>query len=78
MNKSIAAVFALLLAACSSIFPNKTTDAREWQTANCSGAAGWEVCFKKAESRCPNGFDTADREENPVTGLRKFAFVCRK
>jgi len=78
MNKSIPAVFAILLAACSSIFPNKTTETREWQTANCSGALDWNVCYKKAESRCPNGFDTANREENMVTGLRKFQFACRK
>ena len=78
MNKSIAAVFALLLAACSSIFPNKTTDAREWQTANCSGTLDWNVCYKKAEARCPNGFDTANREEDMLSGLRKFAFACRK
>jgi len=78
MNKSIPVFFALLLTACSSVFPNKTTETREWQTVNCSGAAGWEVCFRKAEARCPNGFDTANREENMVTGLRAFAVSCRK
>jgi hypothetical protein len=78
MNKSIPVVFALLLAACSSIFPNKTTDTREWQKVNCNGAAGWETCFRKAEAHCPNGFDTANREENMVTGLRAFAVSCRK
>ncbi len=63
---------------CSAIFPNKTQGSREWQIADCSGATRWEACFKKAESRCPKGFDTASREENMVTGLRRFEFSCHK
>lgn len=78
MNKFFIAVFAIALSACSSVFPNKTTDPREWQTADCSGAAGWEACYAKAESRCPKGYDIANREENILSGLRTFAFTCRK
>ncbi len=78
MNKIAVVVLTILLSACSSIFPNSTKDTRAWQTADCSGAAGWDVCTKKAKSHCPNGFEIANKQENMVTGLRSFEFSCRK
>lgn len=77
MNKFPAIALISLLSACSTLSPNKTVDTREWVNVDCSGAAGWEACYKKAESRCPNGFDIASKEENLVTGLRSFAYACR-
>lgn len=78
MYRIIAIAMVVWLPACSAVFPNKTTDAREWQTAQCNGAAGWETCYSKAVSRCKNGFDIANQKENPIAGARSFEFACRK
>lgn len=78
MKKIIATALITLLSACSSILPNKVTDTREWQAADCTGSAGWEACYNKAESRCKSGYDIANREENMLSGLRTFSFACRK
>lgn len=78
MKKITAITLISMLSACSSIFPNKTTETRDWQTADCNGASGWEVCYKKAGARCPGGYDTANREEDMLSGSRKFAFACQK
>ena len=78
MNKTVAIALALLLSACSSILPNKTTDAPQWQSVNCNGGAGWNACNSKAASLCPKGFDVGTREENMVTGSRVLDFSCRK
>lgn len=77
MYKFCAIAIVLLLSACSAVFPNKVVDTRDWKAADCSGAAGWAACFKKAESHCPGGYDIAKQEENMVTGLRTFEFSCR-
>lgn len=69
---------SMLLTACSTIFPDQASDKREWYSADCSGAAGWEVCLSKASRTCPNGFDTAKREESAITLHRSFEFACRK
>jgi hypothetical protein len=78
MGKISFMVLMLLLGSCSAVLPNKNVETRQWQTADCSGAAGWETCFRKADYRCPNGYDFANKEENPISGLRKFQFSCRK
>jgi hypothetical protein len=77
MNKVISVIVALFLCACSAVFPNKNTETRVWKTASCNGAAGWEGCYQKAAAKCPNGFDFANKEENPTSGNRHFEFSCR-
>lgn len=77
MQNATSIMLILLLSACSTIFPNKTIDSRVWNTAECSGAAGWETCFRKADSICLNGYDMAKKQESPITLLRSFEFACK-
>jgi hypothetical protein len=77
MIKVIPAIFTLCLCACSSVLPNKAVETREWKTAECSGAQSWVDCNRQADSHCSKGYDIANKEENLVTGLRRFEFSCR-
>lgn len=67
-------IMALLLASCGTL-PNK--DKREWLSVSCSGFANWEKCYQKANNLCPNGFDTANKEENLVTQGRTMKVSCK-
>jgi len=78
MDKILIAATIILLSSCSSLLPAKATDTREWFTTDCNNASGWDICHKKAGARCPSGYDIANKEENMLTGLRKFEFACRK
>ncbi len=67
-----------LLAACSYLPGKEAADNRASVKVDCSGAVGWEECFRKADSHCRTGFDIFNKEENMVTGLRSLTFACKK
>lgn len=77
MRRMYLVLLAVSVYGCGTL-SDKTADTREWLAVSCSGAVGWDACFKRASTLCPRGFDMANKEENLVTGLRSFSFACKK
>lgn len=77
MKTSAALLLVLMLSACAELGLTKS-DNRELTRIDCSGAAGWAVCYKQADTRCPSGFDIMQKEENLITGLRSISIACKK
>ena len=74
---AVASLAAMPLAGCGSLtVPNKPAS-REWIEVSCSGFANWEVCYKKADRFCPNGYDTANKEESLVAQRRTMLIACK-
>jgi len=72
---------ALLLVACSSVTPSKTSpkqnDGRPWVPLSCSGILQWDTCFNEAKALCPNGYDIANKIELRPSQTRKMEVACK-
>lgn len=75
MKSHIVVALTALLAACQSTGP---ADNRQWMHVSCSGASDWTACWRQAEKLCPNGFDTANKEEDRVGLKREIDIACKR
>lgn len=74
MKRPIILLGILLLAGCNTM---DTQDNRQWTRVKCSGASDWTACWRQAEQLCPNGFDTANKEEDRSALKREVDIACR-
>jgi len=68
------AIAMLLLAGCQT---SGVQDNRLWTRVKCSGASDWTECWRQAETMCPNGFDTANKEEDRSALKREVDIACK-
>ena len=74
MKKLVITLALLLLAGCQT---NNTQDHRQWSRVKCSGASDWTECWRQAEAICPNGFDTANKDEDRSALKREVDIACK-
>ncbi len=73
--KKLALITAVLsLIGCSS---TPQSERREWINISCNGFADWYNCYQKAQNLCPNGYDSANRDENLITQGRSIRIACK-
>lgn len=76
MNKCLLLVLALAVTGCSALGGAK--DTRTWTQLRCSGgSADWTDCWAEAKKLCPNGYDTANKEENRSSLKREIEVACK-
>lgn len=58
MMRVLMLVGALALASCSTATEIKRPDGRQELLVACGASTPWSVCYKEANDRCPQGYDT--------------------